>query len=150
MDAGNIFQKIKNAVVRAGDQIRSDDAIVKRDGSSLENMDDRALDTPAMDVFENEKEYLFKFDVPGATPKDTEVHVSDDRVLTVHVRPDGEKGRAAIFGDPGQSDWYRAVRLTPSAAGDKASSSVKNGILTVRIPKAEAPKARVIPVTAEK
>jgi HSP20 family protein len=150
MDAGNIFQRIKNAVVRAGDQIRSDDAIVKRDGSSLENMDDRSLATPAMDVFENEKEYLFKFDVPGATPKHTDVHVSDDRVLTVHMKADGGKGRAAIFGDPGQSDWYRAIRLTPSAAGDKASSSVKNGILTVRIPKAEAPRAKVIPVTAEK
>jgi HSP20 family protein len=150
MDAGNIFQRIENAVVRAGDQMRSDDVVVKRDGSSLENMDDHALATPAMDVFENDKEYLFKFDVPGATTKQTDVHVSDDRVLTVHVKSDGVRNAAAIFGDPGQSDRYRAIRLTPSAAGDKASSSVKNGILTVRIPKAAAPKAKVIPVTAEK
>jgi HSP20 family protein len=150
MDAGNIFQRIKNAVIRAGDQIRSDDAIVKRDNSSLENMDDRALATPPMDVFENDKEYLFKFDVPGATPKHTDVHVSDDRVLTVHVKGDGAKGGTPIFGDSGQSDWYRAIRLTPTAVGDKASSSVKNGILTVRIPKTKAPNAKVIPVTSEK
>ena len=149
MDAGNIFQRIKNAVIRAGDQMQSDDVVVKRDGSSLENMDDRSLATPPMDVFETDKEYLFKFDVPGATPKRTDVHVSEDRVLTVHVAAEGPTGGTAVFGDPGQSDWYRAIRLTPSAAGDKASSSVKNGILTVRIPKTKAPKARVVPVTAE-
>jgi len=150
MNAGNILQKIKNAVLRAGEQMQSDDIIVKRDGASLENMDDRALATPAMDAFENEKEYLFKFDVPGATPKLTEVHVSDDRILTVHVKAEGTNGKTAIFGDPGQSDWFRAIRLTPTAAGEKASSTVKNGILTVRIPKTLAQKAKVIPVTAEK
>ena len=150
MEAGTILQKIKNAVLRAGEQMRSDDVLVKRDGAPLENMDDRALATPLMDVFENEKEYLFKFDVPGATPKHTEVNVSDDRVLTVHVRADRVKEAPAIFGDPARPDWYRAVRLTPSVAGDKATSSVKNGILTVHVPKTEAPKASVIPVTVEK
>ena len=150
MEAGTILQKIKNAVLRAGEQMGSDGVLVKRDGASLETMDNRALATPLMDVFENEKEYLFKFDVPGATPKHTEVNVSDDRVLTVHVRADGVKEAPAIFGDSVRPDWYRAVRLTPSVAGDKATSSVKNGILTVRIPKTEAPKARVIPVTVEK
>lgn len=47
-------------------------------------------------------------------------------------------------------NWYRAVTLTENADGDRATSAVKDGILTVRVPKLKAPARRLISVTSEK
>lgn len=151
MDFGNIIERIKGAFRRAGDQLSGDTAIVKRDEISPESLEDRPLASPAMDVFEDDKEYLFRFDVPGATAKNTEIHFGANRNLAVYVRNEraNEKGMA-LFGEFEESDWYRAVTLTENADGDRATSTIKDGTLTVRVPKLKSPAPKFILVRAEK
>lgn len=151
MDFGNMLERIKGAVRRAGAQISGDSAMVKRGNLSPESLEDRPLSSPAMDVFENDKEYLLRFDVPGATPKNTEVHFGSDHNLTIYVRDVGGNGKGpALFAEFEASDWYRAVKLTHNSDGDRASSVVKDGILTVRVPKHQTPAPKLIPVKADK
>jgi len=151
MEFGNMFERIKGAFRRADAQIGGDSAMVKRGDLAPESLEDRPMCSPAMDVFENDKEYLLRFDVPGATPKNTEVHFGSDHNLTIYVRNEGGSGKGtALFDEFESSDWYRAVKLTHSADGDRASSIVKDGILKVRVPKHQSPAPKLIPVKAEK
>ena len=150
-DSNSLIDRVKTAFRKFSDQLSGDATIVKRDDLSPQSLEDRPLASPAMDAFENDEEYLFRFDVPGATPKNTEVHFGADRTLAVYVRNERINGKGtALFGEFEQSDWYRAVTLTENADGDRATSAVKDGILTVRVPKLKAPARRLIPVKAEK
>jgi HSP20 family protein len=43
--------------------------------------------------------------------------------------------------------WFqRAIPLPREVAGDKAEASYKNGVLTVRLPKLDGEKSRIIPL----
>jgi HSP20 family molecular chaperone IbpA len=48
----------------------------------------------------------------------------------------------------GELAWSRSLVLPELAEGEKAKCSVKHGVLTIRVPKARARSAQMIPVRA--
>ena len=94
---------------------------------------------PATDVVENDRELILTSELPGMTRKDVTVSV-DDGVLTVK----GEKSEERKEGDE-QKDYrvvereygafQRAFTLPRTVDGTKITATMKDGILTVRLPK---------------
>jgi HSP20 family molecular chaperone IbpA len=113
----------------------------------LEQLDQAALATPAVDIYENDKELLIHADVPGGHRDGAVVAWDERRGLTLSV-----KGRALPAGTPRVSeyqahDWYRVFELPNNLDGSKATSSIKDGVLAIRIPK-RAAASKLIPVKA--
>jgi len=147
MQLSTALDRLKEAFKRAGSQLGG--GIIKHGDMPLERLDDGKAASPLMDAFENDAEYLFRFDVPGATEKNAEVHFTEGRTLSVYVKSVADKKDLKATETGFNTDWSRTVRLPDSADTDRATSSVRNGVLTVRVPKAATPAPKRITVKTE-
>ncbi len=105
--------------------------------------------TPAVDVREEPAAYRFEIDLPGVAPDAVEV-TADNGVLTVQgekrtERNEGEEGRWHIV-ERVSGAFRRTFQLPQHIAEDRIEATFANGLLTVRVPKAELPKAKKIEV----
>jgi HSP20 family protein len=113
----------------------------------LEQLGDAPRAVPIMDVFENDVELLVRADVPGGNRDDAVVSWDESRRLTFLVR-----NRSRPAGRPWASeyvphDWYGELQLPNYADGARATSTMKDGVLTIRVPKRTSERKR-IPVRA--
>ena len=92
--------------------------------------------TPRVDVLEAEDELIVLTDMPGVRPDDVDVRFENGD-LTVHGRRTGENGGTGYF---------RSFRLTEQVAADKIEAGLRNGVLTLKLPKVDAVKPRRIAV----
>jgi len=103
---------------------------------------------PSLDLFENQSEFRLVVDVPGATPSNTHVAWNDFETLSVHVQRAALAPGAPSLSEYEESDWYREIVFSPDAHGTKAHSTVRDGVLTVRVPKRRTLSSKLIPVYA--
>jgi HSP20 family protein len=103
---------------------------------------------PSLDLFENEKEYRVVVDAPGATSPNTHVTWNDLDTLVVHVRRAASDAGTPLVCEYRESDWYREVILPADAHGAKANAEVRQGVLTIRVPKRLTLSGKLIPVYA--
>ncbi len=102
--------------------------------------------TPPVDILETDDELRLLADMPGVVPGDVDIRFENGE-LTVHGRrhpshPD--KRRGLVESDA--TSYFRTFRVTERVAADKISAELKNGVLTLRLPKAETAKPRRIAV----
>lgn len=107
--------------------------------------------TPAVDVREEPTAFLFELELPGVAPEAVEV-TADGGVLSVAgekraERKEGEEGRWHIV-ERVQGTFRRTFQLPQNVAEDRIEATFSNGVLTVRVPKAELPKPKKIEVKA--
>jgi HSP20 family protein len=101
---------------------------------------------PRVDILETDDELLLLADLPGVQPEDVNVRFENGE-LALHGRRlprHGDKQR--VRWESEVANYYRVFRVTEHVAGDKISAELKNGILTVHLPKVEAAKPRRIAV----
>jgi len=105
--------------------------------------------TPLVDIYETPEELVLVADMPGVSREDVEVHLDGD-MLTVEGRANADEyeGLKPVYVEYGVGGFYRRFTLgeTIDRAGIKAL--VKNGVLTLHLPKAERARARRIEVEA--
>lgn len=111
--------------------------------------DQTASWAPRIDVVETEDAFLFEFDIPGVEKDDIHVNLHDG-VLTVS----GEKQSRELSEN---DDVVRVERFTghfyrsfsiPTALDDKKiEANYANGVLSLRLPKAEESKPRKIKIS---
>lgn len=73
----------------------------------LEQLGNRQLTTPPADVYENEREMLFLFDVPGGSKEAATVVWNERDGLTVLVRGQGLPRGQLWAAEYEPADWYR-------------------------------------------
>jgi HSP20 family protein len=115
---------------------------------SLDALTNGTVALPSLDLFENEKEYRVVVDAPGATAPNTHVTWNDVDTLVVHVRRATTDPGELLVCEYRESDWYREVVLPADANGTKANAEVRQGVLTIRVPKRLTLSGKLIPVYA--
>jgi HSP20 family protein len=105
----------------------------------------------AVDMYETADDVVVTASVPGVRPEDIDITVQGD-TLTIKGETQTEKD------DDGQSGYhlherrygrfYREVALPKNVKSDAAEAHFENGILRLRLPKAEEAKERKIQVQA--
>lgn len=103
---------------------------------------------PAVDIQENDKEFLIHADIPGVDPDDIDVHM-EDGMLTIKGERESEskeekEGYKRIERQRGS--FYRRFSLPDTANADKISAKSKHGVLEITIPKQEKSQPRKIEV----
>lgn len=110
---------------------------------------------PLLDVHETEKEFQITLEVPGMSEKDIDISMSRD-MLTVsgEKKEEKEENAKGIYRvERRYGSFSRSIPLPDNCVEtDKAEASYKNGVLTVRLPKAVGYKESVkkIPILTSK
>ena len=103
---------------------------------------------PAAEVAESDGDVIVKMEVPGVEKDQLQLTVSDDR-LTVRgeVRKESEEKRKNYYRQEIRyGAFQRSVPLPVEVDAANASAQMKNGMLTVTLPKSKHPKAQEIKV----
>lgn len=110
--------------------------------------EDRGLLEPAVEVAEGDTEITVKVLVPGVEKDQLQITVDED-VLTVRgeVRKEHEEKKKNYYRQEIRyGAFQRAVSLPAEVEGAKAKAELKNGALTVTLPKSKQPKAQEIKI----
>jgi HSP20 family protein len=103
---------------------------------------------PAVDITEDNKEWLIKADLPEVKKEDVKVTVENGVLSITGERKfeKEEKGRQYRRVERSYGSFFRSFTLPDGADGDKVSAEFKDGVLKVRLPKNEKAKAKAIDV----
>ena len=93
--------------------------------------------TPRIDVLERDDAVIVRADLPGVSPADVDVRFENGE-LSVHGRRQPGRGESVNF--------FRSFTLSEQIATDQIGAELKNGVLTLNLPKVEAAKPRRITV----
>ncbi|HZQ74986.1 MAG TPA: Hsp20/alpha crystallin family protein [Burkholderiales bacterium] len=105
---------------------------------------------PPVDVFEDAAGITVYADVPGVTRENLEVHVEGDNLfLEGKIAVEMPKELEATHVEVPRSRYRRVFALSREFDTGKLTADLKNGVLRLRIPKAEHAKPKRIQVSAE-
>jgi HSP20 family protein len=104
---------------------------------------------PAMDVTENETEYVLKADLPGLSEGDVNVEL-DDSILRISgerksEHKESEAGYHRVERAFGR--FSRSLRLPEGVTADGIQANFDNGVLEVHIQKPEQQKPRKVAIS---
>jgi len=104
---------------------------------------------PAVDIFEDDTGITVHADMPGVSRDRLDIHVDNDS-LSIEGRAEipMPEGMEALHADIRSTRYQRSFTLSSELEGDKVEASLKDGILTLRIPRREEHKPRRIEVRA--
>jgi HSP20 family protein len=105
---------------------------------------------PPVDVAESENELTVKMAVPGVEKDQITISV-DDHTLNVRgeSRKESEEKKKNYYRQEIRyGSFARTVRLPAEVDASKAAADLKNGMLSIRLPKSKSPKAQQIKITA--
>jgi len=104
---------------------------------------------PRVDILETEHEILLLADMPGVKPADVDVRFENGE-LTIHGRRTAtQNAKRRVLWEYEPAHYHRAFRLAEDVAADRIEAELKNGVLSVHLPKAEAAKPRKIAVRGQ-
>lgn len=106
--------------------------------------------TPAVDIFETDREITLLADMPGVAAKDIAIDLKDG-ILTLSgdVKPWESPDENDVLVEFEIGKYYRQFTLSDVIAQDKISAKLEDGTLRLILPKAEKAIPRQITVTAE-
>ncbi len=102
--------------------------------------------SPRIDIWETDDELVLFADMPGVTAENLDVRF-ENRELRIHgtVSPRHDNVNF-LYGEYGIGDFFRTFAIGESIDADKISAELKDGVLTLHLPKTEAHKPRKIEV----
>jgi|SRR6185295_1481893 len=105
---------------------------------------------PAVDVLENENGITVRADLPGVSRESLHIRV-DGETLTVEGQVNlGEvKDLEPVYAEIRTAQYKRSFVLSRDLDTSKIDAKMKNGVLTLTVPKLEQARPRRIPVRAE-
>jgi HSP20 family protein len=100
----------------------------------------------SVDVYQTDKAIIIKSTIAGVRPEDMDIQVTNDMVTIKGIRrvdetvpPEQYFLRECYWGG-----FSRSIILPVDVRNDLVSATIKNGVLTVTLPKAEATKVTVV------
>ncbi len=119
-----------------------------QEAATVERTRESTTYTPRFDIWETEDELILCGDLPGVEPGDLDIRF-ENRELTVlgKVGPRHVE-RRSLYSEYGIGDFYRTFAVGEAVDGEKIAAELKNGVLTVHLPKSDAVKPRRIAVKA--
>ena len=110
----------------------------------------RRIYTPAVDIIERKDDIIVTADMPGTDEKSVDITL-EKNVLTIYGKVETviPEKHTLYISEYGLGDYQRSFTLAEEVDREKIQASVKNGVLKIVLPKAEAVKTRKIAVKAE-
>lgn len=103
--------------------------------------------TPAMDIFESDKEIMLLADMPGVKAKNLNIDLRED-VLTLDGDVDVPEGEneMEVMKEYRTGKYYRQFTLSQVIEQSRIEAELVDGVLRLRLPKVEAATPRKITI----
>lgn len=115
----------------------NDKQMINKGNGSLEKVAPGKHFTPTVDIYETDDELVLLADLPGVEDQGLQLEVARG-VLTLAAE-------AAVEG-AGEAAYYRQFRLSDRIDTDAGEATLKDGVLTLRLPKRAVAKPKKIAV----
>jgi HSP20 family protein len=104
---------------------------------------------PRADIYETENEISVIVDLPGVDKNSLEISL-EKNILNIngYVSQEDPEGYSLAFAEYQIGDYERSFRLSNQIDQNKIDATLNDGVLKLRLPKAEAAKSRKIAVKA--
>lgn len=105
----------------------------------------------AIDVYQTENDIVIKSTIAGVKPEDIDVDITEDMVTIKGKREHEEKIKTEdyFYQECYWGSFSRSVILPVEVVADKAKATMKNSVLTIRLPKAEKVKTKKVKIRIE-
>ncbi|HEY9900266.1 MAG TPA: Hsp20/alpha crystallin family protein [Pantanalinema sp.] len=145
MDRFNRWQNVSPALLRTLDDLRTE---------FQQALGPAAIPagnwSPAVDAFETEAEWVFLVELAGLKQEDIRLLLDGDELTLAGERPYAEpEGAKAHRVERTYGSFQRTFRLPSGTNHERLKASLKEGVLTLRLPKVEAGRSRSIPISME-
>ena len=102
---------------------------------------------PSADIYENEDTLTVILEMPGVEKNNVQIKIEDD-ILKVDGRLDLSKykGLQPLYIEYNVGDYTRSFQLSSKVDQSKITADLKNGVLTLTLPKVEEAKPRTIKI----
>lgn len=105
----------------------------------------------AVDAFQTEEAVIINAPIAGVKPDGLEVSITDETITikgerkqTTEIRQEDYFAQECYWGS-----FTRSLSLPPGVKAQKSKASLKNGVLTITIPKEEKSKTQVLKIESE-
>lgn len=129
MAANSLTERNDERNVQAREETRSADKYIR----------------PAVNIIETEEGLVLTADIPGATKESLDVNV-EKGILTISAPAQHSVSGTPVYREFELANYYRQFTIPESLDHEKARAEYVNGILTLRVPKAEVAKPKRIAV----
>ncbi|HHD92379.1 MAG TPA: Hsp20/alpha crystallin family protein [Candidatus Portnoybacteria bacterium] len=104
-----------------------------------------------LDVYQTPEEIIIKSTIAGVNPDDLDVSIANDMVTIKGERKNNEEVRSEdyYYQECYWGKFSRSVILPVDINPDKSKAILKNGILTIKLPKIERTKTKKIKIVEE-
>lgn len=117
--------------------------------ADIEKKEDVRVFTPYVDIAEKGEVFEILADVPGAIKDGVEIKVDGDLLIAkVRAKAPDVGGLPLLRREYVTGDYEVSFRISEGVDRDKIEAELKNGVLRLTLPKAEAIKPRQIKVKA--
>jgi HSP20 family molecular chaperone IbpA len=100
---------------------------------------------PAVTIIETEEGLVLTADIPGAVKESLDVNV-EKGILTISAPAKQSLPGTSVYREFELASYYRQFTIPETLDHEKAKAEYANGILTLRVPKAEVAKPRRVEV----
>ncbi|GAB4428343.1 MAG: Hsp20/alpha crystallin family protein [Anaerolineales bacterium] len=103
---------------------------------------------PAINIWTNDNEQIISAEMPGVNPDDIEIDVTGDALSISGERKPDETTKEIHYHRRERSygSFSRTVQLPFMVDTNKVDATLKNGVLMIRLPRAEADKPKKIKI----
>jgi HSP20 family molecular chaperone IbpA len=109
----------------------------------------RPVFLPPADIYETKDSIVVLAEMPGVSPEGVDISL-ERRVLTIRGRSaaNDHSGYQRVYNEYADGDYERVFTLSENIDRDRIEATLKDGVLRLVLPKAEAAKARKIELKA--
>ncbi|MGE0087757.1 MAG: Hsp20/alpha crystallin family protein [Desulfococcaceae bacterium] len=105
--------------------------------------------TPAVDIFETEKELVLLADMPGVKTEDLDIDLRENTLsLSGEVRPFEGADEQNVLAEYAVGKYYRQFTLSEVIDQERIDAKLDKGVLRLTLPKVEKAKPRKIAIKA--
>ena len=104
---------------------------------------------PRVDIVETDNELTLFVDLPGVKSEDLDIRFEDGELMLLGRVAPRHENITFIDGEYGIGDFSRTFLVDEAVDADKINAELRNGVLTLHLPKSEQVKPRRISVKSE-
>ena len=101
---------------------------------------------PLVDLSDTGKEFVVKAEVPGINKDDLDIEVTENGIEisgeSTSEKQEGDESKGYVRRERSYARFHRTLPLPEKVIPDKADAELKDGVLTVKLPKAALPEKK--------
>ena len=101
--------------------------------------------TPAVAIYAEADGYTIEAEMPGVTKEGIHITVENGELVFTGAKPPRQTGHR-LYGETSHADYRRVFDLDPAVDTDHITARMDQGVLVLRLPKAQDKKTRRITV----